>query len=159
MQAALGLGAVASYGLISNLTYGAGLAVSWIAFVKQKGCSPLQAGQWPVFLAFYAGPHAHAVTCTISQRCLRCARNTNTGKFLCFPGFWTVQNFVRPLRFALAVSLAPLFDNFLDALPMSRRNAFGVYLLLLGSFTSICVFGSIAMMAGPQAFARGPIAV
>lgn len=29
--------------------------VAWITFVKQKGLSPLQPGQWPAFLAFYAG--------------------------------------------------------------------------------------------------------
>ena len=31
------------------------MQVAWITFVKQKGLSPLQPGQWPVFLAFYAG--------------------------------------------------------------------------------------------------------
>ncbi len=50
-----GLGAVASYGFVSNLTYGTGLAVAWIAFVRQVGKSPLMAGQWKAFLAFYAG--------------------------------------------------------------------------------------------------------
>ena len=34
---ALGLGAVASYGFVSNATYGTGLSVSWISFVKQTG--------------------------------------------------------------------------------------------------------------------------
>ena len=34
---ALGLGAVASYGFVSNVTYGTGLAVSWVAFVRQTG--------------------------------------------------------------------------------------------------------------------------
>ena len=34
---ALGLGAVASYGFVSNVTYGTGLAISWITFVKQTG--------------------------------------------------------------------------------------------------------------------------
>lgn len=34
---------------------GGGLAVAWIAFVKQKGLSPLMPGQWKAFLAFYAG--------------------------------------------------------------------------------------------------------
>ena len=53
--AALGLGAVASYGFVSNATYGTGLAVSWVAFVRQCGKSPLMAGQWKPFLAFYAG--------------------------------------------------------------------------------------------------------
>ena len=35
----LGMGAVASYGFVSNLTYGTGLAISWIAFVQQLGKS------------------------------------------------------------------------------------------------------------------------
>ena len=34
---ALGLGAVASYGCVSNVTYGTGLAISWISFVRQTG--------------------------------------------------------------------------------------------------------------------------
>jgi hypothetical protein len=32
---ALGVGAVLSYGFVSNVTYGGGMAVSWIAFLKQ----------------------------------------------------------------------------------------------------------------------------
>ena len=34
LGALTGLGAVASYGAISNVTYGGGLAVAWIAFVR-----------------------------------------------------------------------------------------------------------------------------
>ena len=34
---ALGLGAVASYGCVSNVTYGTGLSISWISFVRQTG--------------------------------------------------------------------------------------------------------------------------
>ena len=55
--AALGLGAVASYGFVSNVTYGTGLAVSWIGFVRQFGKSPFMPGQWKAFLAFYAGEY------------------------------------------------------------------------------------------------------
>lgn len=53
--ASLGMGAVASYGFVSNATYGTGMAVSWVAFVRQSGKSPLMPGQWKPFLAFYAG--------------------------------------------------------------------------------------------------------
>ncbi|BDA41122.1 hypothetical protein COCOBI_01-7770 [Coccomyxa sp. Obi] len=124
---ALGLGAVASYGFVSNLTYGTGLAVAWIAFVGQVGKSPLMAGQWKAFLAFYAG-------------------------------FWTIQNFVRPLRFSVALAMAPLFEKGISAISratgFSRRNAFGVYLFILGSVTSILVFGSIFVFAGPLAYSR-----
>lgn len=34
---ALGLGAVASYGCVSNVTYGTGLSISWITFVRRTG--------------------------------------------------------------------------------------------------------------------------
>lgn len=53
--AALGVGAVLSYGFVSNVTYGGGMAIAWIAFVKQRGLSPLMPGQWKAFLAYYAG--------------------------------------------------------------------------------------------------------
>ncbi len=46
---------MSSYGAISNVTYGGGLAVAWIAFVRQFNKSPLEAGQWKAFVAFYAG--------------------------------------------------------------------------------------------------------
>jgi hypothetical protein len=96
---ALGMGAFASYGFISNLNYvsflraplhcsstaklfllpakpaaykpaappgrppltslsvpqGTALTISWLAFKKSYGVSPLAEGQWPAFLAFYAG--------------------------------------------------------------------------------------------------------
>ena len=52
---ALGMGAFASYGVISNLNYGTCLGVAWLAFVKQYGVAPTAPGQWKVFLAFYAG--------------------------------------------------------------------------------------------------------
>lgn len=52
---ALGMGAFASYGFISNLNYGSALGMAWLAFVKRYGVSPMAPGQWPAFLAFYAG--------------------------------------------------------------------------------------------------------
>lgn len=52
---ALGMGAFASYGFISNLNYGTALGVAWLAFVKKYGVAPTAPGQWKVFLAFYAG--------------------------------------------------------------------------------------------------------
>ncbi|DBA71282.1 TPA: hypothetical protein ACH3X2_011099 [Trebouxia sp. C0005] len=123
---ALGLGAVASYGCVSNVTYGTGLAISWITFVRQTGKSPLMANQWKPFLALYGG-------------------------------FWAAQHFVRPLRFSLALFMAPVFDKFINWVQQraqfKRQNAFAVYLFLLGSITSISVFGSIRLFAGPLAFA------
>ena len=124
---ALGTGAVASYGAVSNITYGGGMAVSWVGFVKKFGTSPLASGQWPKFLAFYSA-------------------------------FWMAQNFVRPLRFSLALAMAPAFDRFIDFLAarlgVSRPKAFGVYLAILGITTSALVFGGIFLACGPAADAR-----
>jgi len=124
---ALGTGAVASYGAVSNVTYGGGMAVSWVGFVKKFGVSPLAQGQWPKFLAFYSA-------------------------------FWMAQNFVRPLRFSLALAMAPAFDRFIDLLSsrlkISRPRAFGVYLAILGLTTSALVFGGIFLACGPAAYAR-----
>lgn len=174
------LGAVASYGFVSNLTYGAGLAVAWIAFVRQVGKSPLMAGQWKAFLAFYAGaslpaqysfPSLLAEHCSLlgmlrGSSCLACrllrphapCMQASEGSPALHAGFWTVQNFVRPLRFSVALAMAPLFEMGLTrisrATGFSRRNSFGVYLFILGSLTSLLVFGSIFLFAGPLAYAR-----
>ena len=124
---ALGTGFVASYGLISNISYGGGMAVAWVAFVKKFGTSPLASGEWKHFLLF-------------------------------FSAFWMTQNFVRPLRFSLALALAPSFDRFIDFLEaklrISRPKAFGVYIALLGITTSTLVFGGIFLACGPAAYAR-----
>lgn len=123
---ALGLGAVASYGCVSNVTYGTGLAISWITFVRQTGKSPLMTNQWKPFLALYGG-------------------------------FWAAQHFIRPLRFSLALFMSPVFDKFINWVQQrtqfKRQNAFAVYLFLLGSITSVAVFGSIRLFAGSLAFA------
>ena len=73
-------------------------------------------------------------------------------------GFWTLQNFVRPLRFSLAIALAPVFERFLNTISratgLSKPRAFGVYLFILGTVTSTLVFGSIFVFCGPLAYAR-----
>ena len=73
-------------------------------------------------------------------------------------GFWTVQNFLRPLRFSLALAIAPAFNRLISSLEarlgLRRQQAFGVYVALLGVFTSVLTFGSIFVCCGPAAFAR-----
>ena len=75
-----------------------------------------------------------------------------------YGGFWAAQHFVRPLRFSLALFMAPVFDKFINFVQnrgrLKRQNAFAVYLFLLGSITTISVFGSIRLFAGALAFAR-----
>ena len=73
LSALTGLGAVASYGAISNVTYGGGLAVAWIAFVRQFNKSPLMPGQWKAFVAFYAGDFI-ACSCSCSHMRMLAAR-------------------------------------------------------------------------------------
>ena len=76
----------------------------------------------------------------------------------CATGFWTLQHILRPLRLTLALAMAPAFDKILVFLQnqtgWNKRNAFGLYLFLFGGTTSILVFGSIRLFAGPLAFAR-----
>lgn len=171
---------MASYGFVSNLTYGTGLAVAWIAFVRQVGKSPLMAGQWKAFLAFYAGNSLLPQTLYSWHALISSSRGMEmfmspcqfsilvqmvgergcieTLLFILIAGFWTIQNFVRPLRFSVALAMAPVFERGISAISratgFSRRNAFGVYLFILGSVTSFLVFGSIFAFAGPLAYAR-----
>ena len=73
-------------------------------------------------------------------------------------GFWAFQNFLRPLRFSLALTLAPAFNSIISYLEASfrlpRRQAFGLYVFLLGVVTSTLTFGSVFLFCGPAAFAR-----
>lgn len=179
---ALGLGAVASYGMLSNLVYctGArhlgeiqsvhrhsnnttttypGMAVTWVLFVKQRGVSPLAAGQWGPYLAFYAG------FWTINNLYVAgwdaCGGNARTSVLLALSNtaHHPTHHSIRPFRFGIAVAMAPVFDRLLDRLQstlrlQTKRAAFGVYVAALGIVTCVLTFGSIGAFAGPQAFAR-----
>ena len=127
-MARLGLGAVASYGFVSNVTYGGGLAVSWIAFFNQKGVSPLAPGKWPAFLAFYAG-------FWMAQNFVRPLRLS--------------------AALAMAPLFDKFITTVEKRAGMSRGAAFGVYIALLGLTTCTLVFGSIFLACGPGAYARG----
>ena len=52
---ALGTSALLSYGFVSNVSYVTCLICAWVVFGRQTGLSPLATGQWPKFLAVYAG--------------------------------------------------------------------------------------------------------
>ena len=124
--ASLGMGAVASYGVISNVTYGTCVVIAWLSFVKATGQSPLAPGQWTGFLGFYAG-------------------------------LWMFQNFVRPLRFGLAVALAPLFNTFIERIALAtgldKKWAFGVLLVGIAACTFSVLFSVLYLGGGfpPQA--------
>lgn len=120
-----GTGAVASYGAISNITYGGGMAVTWIAFVKKYSLSPLAA--WPKYMAFYAA-------------------------FWMTQNFIRPLRFSAAL--ALAPAFDKFIDGLAARFSITRPKAFGVYLALLGTVTTTLVFGSIFVVCGPAAFAR-----
>ena len=124
---ALGTGAVASYGAVSNVTYGGGMAVSWVGFVKKFGVSPLASGQWPKFLAFYSA-------FWMAQNFVRPLRLS--------------------LALAMAPAFDRFVDLLAARLRISRPRAFAVYIAILGITTSTLVFGSIFLACGPAAYAR-----
>ena len=53
--AKMGLSALLSYGFVSNMSYCVSVGLAWFGFSKKTGLSPLAPGQWPKFLAVYAG--------------------------------------------------------------------------------------------------------
>ncbi|GMH33838.1 hypothetical protein BSKO_01672 [Bryopsis sp. KO-2023] len=106
---ALGIGAVLSYGFVSNLSYGICVVIAWITHVKRSGLSPLAPGQWSGFLAVYAG-------------------------------LFALQNFLRPMRFAVAVALTPAVNRLMERLQkswgVSKGQSFGILMLLLAVVTT-----------------------
>lgn len=51
----LGVGAILSYGFISNVNSGICFTVAWLTHVKRTGMMPFAPGQWKGFVAIYAG--------------------------------------------------------------------------------------------------------
>ena len=52
---AMGAAMLLSYGFVSNASYMVCLSIAWYGFSSRTGLSPLAPGQWPAFLAVYAG--------------------------------------------------------------------------------------------------------
>lgn len=124
------------------------MAVTWVLFVKQRGVSPLAAGQWGAYLAFYAG--FWTINNLYAQYAADICASTHTR---------CSSHSIRPFRFGIAVAMAPVFDQLLDRMQStlrlkSKRAAFGIYVAALGVVTCVLTFGSIGLFAGPQAFAR-----
>ena len=118
-----GTGAVASYGFVSNVTYGGGLAVCWVGFVRKYAISPLAA--WPKFMAFY-------------------------GAFWMTQNF--IRPLRLSLALAMAPAFDRGIDAIAARLRVTRARAFGVYLALLGTVTCVLCFGSIFVACGPVAY-------
>eukprot|EP00879_Flechtneria_rotunda_P007349 GHRR01007710.1.p1 GENE.GHRR01007710.1~~GHRR01007710.1.p1 ORF type:complete len:229 (+),score=67.54 GHRR01007710.1:484-1170(+) len=118
---ALGMGAFASYGFISNLNYGTALGISWLAFVKKYGVAPTAEGQWPTFLAFYAGMWA-------IQNFARPLRLS--------------------LALALAPAFDRVINTIGDKLHVDKKWAFGVFLVCMACLTTVTLFGTIYLLGG-----------
>ncbi|WIA15561.1 hypothetical protein OEZ85_002191 [Tetradesmus obliquus] len=118
---ALGMGAFASYGFISNLNYGTALGAAWIAFVKKYGVAPTAPGQWKVFLAFYAG----LWTLQNFARPLRIS-----------------------LALALAPAFDKAITGLGERLGIDKKWAFGIFLVCMGAVTTVTLFGTIYLLGG-----------
>jgi hypothetical protein len=73
--AKLGTSAVLSYAFVSNLSHISCLIASWVIHGRKTGLSPLDAGQWPAFLAVYAAFYAFQVTAPSLQPLVEPARD------------------------------------------------------------------------------------
>ena len=51
----MGMSVLLSYGFVSNMSYSVTVSLAWYIHSKRTGLSPLAPGQWPQFLAVYAG--------------------------------------------------------------------------------------------------------
>ena len=75
-----GANAFLTYGLVSNWSSGLLTSLAWATFARRAGVSPLAPGQWKPFFLVYTALYA------------------------------TIGTLIRPLRFALAISLTPTFE-------------------------------------------------
>jgi hypothetical protein len=70
----------------------------------------------------------------------------------CAAGLWTVQNFARPLRFSLAIALAPLFDRAIcwvaERTRLDKKLAFGLVLGAIAATTITCLGAALVLLGG-----------
>ena len=127
-----------SYGAVSNVNMGVSMIMAWVTFGKSTGLSPLDAGQWPKFLAvgidsaidfcrcpadtdpsgrrlddFEAGkpePYSNTLTFVTSMSFPYFASDRPV-LLQVYGGFWLAANFLRPFRMGIAVALTPSFDR------------------------------------------------
>eukprot|EP01023_Acetabularia_acetabulum_P016140 TRINITY_DN17969_c0_g2_i2.p1 TRINITY_DN17969_c0_g2~~TRINITY_DN17969_c0_g2_i2.p1 ORF type:complete len:220 (-),score=16.13 TRINITY_DN17969_c0_g2_i2:219-878(-) len=122
----LGSGALISYGFTSNVTYGIGVIVSWITYVRQTGVCPLAPGHWQGFLAVYAGMF-------VLNNIIRPIRFT--------------------VAIALTPFVNQIIISTQQRLKIGRPLAFTIVMVLMGLITTVGLFGSIWILGGfpPQA--------
>jgi hypothetical protein len=124
--AALGMGAFAAYGVLSNLNAGVLMTISWITVVKQTGMTPLEAGQWTRFLAIYAGLY-------VSSNFLRPIRLS--------------------LALGAAASFDRVIGAIQKKTGFAKPVAFGIMLMCIAATTITCLITAIWLFGGfPQGF-------
>lgn len=101
----LGLGALLSYGFISNVNAITIVIISWVTTGRTTGLSPLAAGNWKVFIGTY------------------------TALYLSF------GNMLRPLRISVSVAISPFFKKLVDKIKatfkVSQAVAVGITVFLV----------------------------
>lgn len=83
-MAKLGLSMVLSYGFVSNVSGCICMSVCWFVYSSKFGVSPLAPGQWPKFLAFYAGFFAFLNVIRPARFALSVALNTYFDRMIAF---------------------------------------------------------------------------
>lgn len=115
-----GLGAFAAYGIISNLNAGVLMTLAWLAVVKRTGVSPIE-GQWPAFLAMYAGLWVGASF----MRPIRLS-----------------------LALAAAPLVNVFLEATQKRLGVNKGVAFGLLLAMIAAGSFTVIFGTIALLGG-----------
>lgn len=160
--AALGFGAFAAYGVISNVNAGVLITIAWLSVVKSTGQMPLAPGNWPPFLAIYAGKHLYEQRRhTYLQKQLHymilivTLIPSNTGhapRLLPHPlinnsrnplaaGLWISSQFMRPIRLSLALGAAPFFDAGLSRIMRVTRidNKVAAFAIMLAAIAATTI--------------------
>lgn len=113
-------------GIISNLNAGVLMTTAWLAVVKRSGMSPLEGGNWPEFLAIYAGLWVGASF----MRPIRLS-----------------------MAIAAAPLINGFMDASQRRLRVNRGVAFGLLLAMIAAASFTVIFGTIAALGG---FPNGP---
>ncbi|WIA15275.1 hypothetical protein OEZ85_001946 [Tetradesmus obliquus] len=117
-----GLGAFAAYGILSNLNAGVLVTIAWLAVVKQTGLTPIDPGQWPKFLAVYAGLY-------ITTNLLRPVRLTLA--LAAAPAF---NSALERIQSTLRVNKAVAFGLMLAGIAISSFTCISLAIVLCGGF-------------------------
>ena len=104
----LGLGALLSYGFVSNINAITIVIISWVTTGRTTGLSPLATGNWKVFVATY------------------------TALYLSF------GNLLRPLRISISIAISPFFKALVDKIKHTFKVAQPVAIGITVFLVNVC---------------------